>query len=231
MPVSQILAQLLEEETVILGGISHHDTARNTRIVSVLLLSALAFGLCSCGTFCSSYFQRPPDSQTVTIDVFASPRASSAARTPRTTPNASGRATFAVTAAGRQSERSYGDDYDWRQKPGAVDGLAKRFLRPVTDLFVPDSIVLHETPSEAPPVVLKLDTTNFSPRREDYLTFQVRRCLSSGPPFACAPCCTSREPGLPPTADSVVFQMWRVELEERGLLMFNERNPGLLVSP
>jgi hypothetical protein len=191
---------------------------------SIILLIALLLGLSSCATYRSSYFTRSDNAPVIFAHLRLTPRifAYKDARglTDRVLKDA-----FIVTMRVQDSASHY-EDYQWKQGQKAIDSLANRFLQKVSDAFVVDSLVLYETPSESAPIVLLPDKSNFSPRRDDYLTLKFGETTFQRSTVRLSAVLHVTRGGLSPTADSVVFQMWRVEIEERGLLMFSSGNQG-----
>jgi hypothetical protein len=70
------------------------------------------------------------------------------------------------------------------------------------------------------------DHSNYSPRRDNYLTFKFGRVDFPRETVRLRAVLHFTRAGQSPSADSLLFQMWRVTLEERGLMMFKSNTQG-----
>ena len=195
-----------------------------TDVRFVLCAAALLAGLAGCATFRSNYFTLTEDDAT-TIDRFR--------LTPRIFAFKEARVSYTQARAAKhfvtlriEDPTIESNDESWRQSSEQISGLADGFLRTVTDIFVIDSLVLHETPGDGESRALLPDRSNYSPRRENYLTFRFGQIDFPATTVRLRAVLHFTRAGDPPAADSVVYQMWRVALEERGLLMFESHTQG-----
>ncbi|MCX6835554.1 MAG: hypothetical protein NTW07_10565 [candidate division Zixibacteria bacterium] len=192
---------------------------------ALLALSALVLvGLCACSTFHTRYFERLDNSE-VRLGRFCLAPRIFAFQSETSFSSRVVKGVFTVTMRVQDAESAVGD-YDWKAGQDAVDSLAEKFYQKVTDEFVPESLILYQIPGSRPPIVLKPDSVNFSPRREDFLTFRFGETEIAPVVEGLRVVLHVIRPGLPPVADSAVFMMERVEREDRGLLKFNEKVKG-----
>ena len=194
----------------------------NTVIAS--LVAAFLFVLASCATYRSSYFV-PADETPIFFDRFQlTPRIfaykESGLNAPRVVKGA-----YSVTIR-VQDSTSRLEGYEWQLTKAQLDTLSDGFLRRVTDDFRVDSLVLHETPTESEPIVLLPDRTNYSPRREDYLTLKFGEISVPREAVELRAVLHVTRPGVTPSADSVIFQLGRIELEDRGLPLLRNQTQG-----
>jgi len=200
--------------------------SRRCRLTSALLAagSLTLVSLCACSTFHTRYFQRLDSSEVRLGSLRLLPRIF-AYENEKTGSSRVSRGVFTVTMRVEDAASAIGN-YEWQTGQAAVDSLADKFLREVADEFVADSLVLHQIPGSRPPIVLRPDSTNHSPRREDFLTLRFGETEITPATEGLRVVLHLTRPGLPPVADSVVFMMARVEREDRGLMMFKDNVHG-----
>ena len=200
--------------------------SRSCGRIKVLLAigAALLTTVCACSTFHTRYFQRIDNSEVrlgrfrLLPRIFAYQDEKSG--TARVVKGA-----FTVTMRVEDAESAI-DEYEWQAGRAAIDSLAERFLREVTDEFVVDSLTLHPIPALSPSLKLIPDSANYSPRREDFLTLRFGETAIPSAAEGLRVVLHVTHPGLPPTADSVIFMMMRVESEDRGLMIFKDKAHG-----
>jgi len=200
--------------------------SRHCGLTSALLaLSALILVcLCACSTFHTRYFQRL-DSSEVRLGRFrVSPRIF-AYQDEKSVSARVVKGVFTVTMRVEDASSAIGH-YEWQEGQSAIDSLAEMFLREVTEEFAVDSLVLHQIPGSRPPIILRPDSVNFSPRRENFLTLHFGETAITPATEGLRVVLRVTRPGLPPVADSAVFMMVRVESEDRGLMMFKNDVQG-----
>lgn len=188
------------------------------------LMVALLIGIGSCTTYRSSYFLLPQGSKVYFEHFRLIPRIF-AFKESKLASERVVKGTYSVTIR-VQDSTTRTEDYQWELTKPKADSLADKFLQEVADVFVVDSLVLQETPPESAPIVLLPDRTNYAPRREDFLTLKFDDITFPRQTIRLRAVLHVTRPGLPPSADSVVFPMWRIEKEDRGLLMMNNQTQG-----
>ena len=189
-----------------------------------LFAAALLIALAGCATFRSNYFTLSDD-DTPSIDRFH--------LTPRIFAFKESRVSIGQALSAKhyvtlrvEDPTVKADDESWQQSRAQVDSLADNFLRKVNEVFAIDSLVLHETPSTREHPTLLPDKSNYSPRRENYLTYRFGQIDFPQETIRLRAVLHFTRAGESPSADSIVYQMWRVTLEERGLLMFKSNTQG-----
>jgi hypothetical protein len=194
-------------------------------IRSSLALGAAALSImCACTTFHTRYFQRI-DTSEVRIGRFRLLPRLFAFEDEKSGSARVAKGVFTVTVRVEDTESAI-EEYEWQAGQAVIDSLAETFLRDVTDEFVADSLKLHPIPDLGPSLKLIPDTTTCSPRRENFLTLRFGETAIPSSAEGLRVVLHVTHPGLPPTPDSVVFMMARVESEERGLMMFQDKVRG-----
>jgi len=181
-------------------------------------------GLCGCSVYMTRYFEREDDNE-IRLDQYRLRPRIFAFQEEKVSGPRVARGTFTVTIRLEDTASSI-EEYEWRYGQKAIDSLADRFLQQVTDKFVVDSLVLNQSPGSDPPLVLFPERTNYSPRREDFLTLRFGETVVQRVTERLRAVLYVTRPGPPPTADSAVFPMRRYEVEDKGLLMFREHVHG-----
>jgi len=192
--------------------------------VVAALITVLAVGMCSCITYRSSYFV-PSNERPVFIDRFRLTPRVFAFKESRVTSERVIKGAYSITIRVQDSTTDL-EHYEWRLTEQQTDSLADRFLQQVSAVFVVDSLLLHEIPGEPRPMVLLPDTKSYAPRRENFLTLKFGEITLPREAMRLRAVLHVTRPGLPLTADSAVFQLGRIELEDRGLLMFDNQTQG-----
>ena len=200
--------------------------SRRCRLTSALFAagSLTLFSLCACSTFHTRYFQRL-DSSEVRLGRFSLAPRIFAYQDEKSVSARVVKGVFTVTMRVEDAASEIGG-YEWQAGRAEVDSLADKFLGEVADEFVADSLVLHQIPSSRPPIVLRPDSVNYSPRRENFLTLRFGETEIMPATEGLRVVLHVIRPGLPPVADSLVFMMVRVEREDRGLMMFKDKVHG-----
>lgn len=188
--------------------------------VSVLTL----VGLCACSTFHTRYFQSL-DASEVRLGRFRLAPRVFAYQDEKTGSERVAHGVFTVTVRVEDAASAIGN-YEWQAGQAAIDSLATKFLQEVSNEFVVDSLVLHQIPGLRPPIILRPDSANYSPRRENFLTLRFGETEIMPAIEDLRVVLHVTRPGLPPVADSAVFMMVRVEREDRGLMMFKDNVHG-----
>ena len=195
------------------------------RIKVSLVISAAALSmLCACSTFHTRYFQRIDNSE-VRLGRFRLLPRIFAYQDEKTGSERVVKDVFTVTMRVEDAESAI-DEYEWQAGQAAIDSLAEEFLTEVTDEFVVDSLTLHPIPLLSSSLQLIPDSANYSPRRENFLTLRFGETAIPSAAEGLRVVLHVTHPGLPPTADSVIFMMVRVESEDRGLMMFKDKVRG-----
>jgi hypothetical protein len=180
--------------------------------------------LCACSTFYTRYFQRL-DSSEIRLGGFRlSPRIFAYQEEKTGSPRVL-KGVFTVTVRVEDAESAVGD-YEWQAEQTVIDSLAEKFLQKVVGDFVVDSLVLHQIPGSRPPIILKPDSINYAPRRENFLTLRFGETEITSTTEGLRVVLHVTRPERPPVADSAVFMMVRVEREERGLMMLKNKVHG-----
>lgn len=192
-------------------------------LVSAAVVLVL-LSLCGCSVYMSRYFERA-DTNEIRLDQYRLlPRIFAYQEEKTSSPRVS-RGTFTVTIRVEDVASSI-DEYEWRYGQYATDSLADRFLRQVEEKFVVDSLKLSQSPGSNASIKLLPDRTNYSPRREDFLTFRFGETVIPRETEALRVVLYVTRPGPSPILDSTVFPMRRVEIEDKGLIMFRENVHG-----
>ncbi len=193
-------------------------------MVVAAVMAALLVGLASCSTFRSSYFL-PSNENPVFFDHYRLTPRIFAYRESRLNAPRVVRGTYSVTIRVQDSVADL-EGYEWQMTDEQLKSLSDGFLKRITDDFLVDSLVMYETPGESQPMVLLPDRTNYAPRREDFLTFKFGEITFPRETIRLRAVLHVTRLGSPPSADSVVFQLNRIELEDRGLLMMSNQTQG-----